>query len=174
MPCLSLGTDAAQRVLLWREWGRKLIISPAMATEAVDHQPDRAWENVWQAFTASKQCFTYSMRAVIFDAKGPKSGRASSSLWFSFLWTYKKPSRISHHMHDCRGAWKSCVVTQLSAVNTRHTYNSRRCRALENKVLSSTCSLLWLRSLQKKRQKLKESIHWIIAIVHLSVCIALH
>ena len=50
------------------------------------------------------------------------------------------------------------AFTLESAENTRHTYTSLRCCSLENNALSSTCNLLWLRSLwrEKKRQKLKE------------------
>lgn len=49
------------------------------------------------------------------------------------------------------------VFTLESAENTRHTYISLRCCSLENSALSSTCNLLWLRSLwREKRQKLRE------------------
>lgn len=56
-----------------------------------------------------------------------------------------------------RKAEKSDAFTRECVENTHHTYISLRCCSLENKELSSTCNLLWLRSLRReKRQKLRE------------------
>lgn len=44
--------------------------------------------------------------------------------------------------------------------NTRHTHISFKCCSLENKVLSSTCNLLWLRSLREKKEgKIKGKVY---------------
>lgn len=81
----------------------------------------------------------------MFEAYGPKSGIATSSLWFSFLRTGKKKQRVV--CKTVAEAGKSCVFILEGAEKTRHTYTSLRCCSLENNALSSTCNLLWLRSL---------------------------
>lgn len=88
----------------------------------------------------------------------------------------EKVKRIVCHMqHSNRGCLENPVFTLESAGNTRHTYISLRCCSLENIVLSSTCNLLWLRSLWRKKGKnYGKSIHHAVyvsaaAVYHLGL-----
>ncbi len=60
---------------------------------------------------------------------------------------------VCHMQHSDGECLENPMFTLESAENTRHTYISLRCCSLENIVLSSTCNLLWLRSLWRKKKK---------------------
>lgn len=105
-----------------------------------------------------KQHFTHRTRVVMFDVRGPKSGIASSSLWFSFLYRWKKKKKGKKAKK--KNNKKKKVSVGLSGRpemfcpgKVPQTYSSVSRCALEKTAPSSACSLLWLRSLRKRREK---------------------
>lgn len=70
--------------------------------------------------------------------------------------------------HSDGGCLENPVFTLQCAENTRRTYISLRCCSLENKVPSSTCNLLWLRSLQReKKGKIKGKVYTVDCVSQL-------
>lgn len=59
---------------------------------------------------------THRTRVVMFDARGPKSGTVSSSLWFSFLCRRgNKKTKKNHQGVTCGPEWERCLFHKRTA-----------------------------------------------------------